>query len=247
MKKSLVALSSAAILTVYGAGYMKTRAAAERFSDEPAQRRPMQPLPATANGPAEPAASAAPSAPVVTTAATAAPAPEVSEPIAPAPAAEAVAPKPSAPVAGAATSKPVAPSTTPATPSATTAAAPAPVAPAPLPAANAAELALTTLPATTLAAAAAAQASPYVDGTYLGWGTCRHGDIQAEVVIAGGKIASAKVAQCLTRYSCSWIAPLPPQVVQRQSPETDYVSGATQSTNAFYYAVVEALAVAKRK
>ena len=34
---------------------------------------------------------------------------------------------------------------------------------------------------------------------------------------------------------------LPPQVVSRQSPEVDYVSGATQSTNAFYYAVVEAL------
>ena len=38
---------------------------------------------------------------------------------------------------------------------------------------------------------------------------------------------------------------LPPQVVTRQSPETDYVSGATQSTNAFYYAVVEALSKAK--
>jgi len=34
-------------------------------------------------------------------------------------------------------------------------------------------------------------------------------------------------------------------VVARQSPEVDYVSGATQSTNAFYYAVVEALARAK--
>jgi len=41
------------------------------------------------------------------------------------------------------------------------------------------------------------------------------------------------------------IAKLPPQVAERQSPETDYVSGATQSTNAFYYAVVEALSKAK--
>ena len=31
----------------------------------------------------------------------------------------------------------------------------------------------------------------------------------------------------------------------RQSPEVDYVSGATQSVNAFYYAVVEALNKAK--
>ena len=85
----------------------------------------------------------------------------------------------------------------------------------------------------------------YKDGTYLGWGTSRHGDIQAQVVIEGGRIASATIAQCLTRYSCSVIDKLPPQVAERQSPETDYVSGATQSTNAFYYAVVEALSKAK--
>jgi uncharacterized protein with FMN-binding domain len=64
-------------------------------------------------------------------------------------------------------------------------------------------------------------------------------------VIEGGRIAAATIAQCLTRYSCSVIGKLPPQVAERQSPETDYVSGATQSTNAFYYAVVEALSKAK--
>jgi uncharacterized protein with FMN-binding domain len=85
----------------------------------------------------------------------------------------------------------------------------------------------------------------YKDGTYLGWGTSRHGDIQAQVIIQDGRILSATIAQCLTRYSCSVIAKLPPQVAERQSPETDYVSGATQSTNAFYYAVVEALSKAK--
>ena len=41
------------------------------------------------------------------------------------------------------------------------------------------------------------------------------------------------------------IEKLPPQVAQRQSPEVDYVSGATQSTDAFYYGVVEALSKAK--
>jgi uncharacterized protein with FMN-binding domain len=86
---------------------------------------------------------------------------------------------------------------------------------------------------------------PLRDGTYFGWGTSRHGDIEAQVVIEGGRIASATIAQCLTRYSCSVIAKLPPQVAERQSPEVDYVSGATQSTNAFYYAVVEALSKAK--
>ena len=88
-------------------------------------------------------------------------------------------------------------------------------------------------------------APKYKDGTYYGWGTSRHGDIQAAVVIENGRIASATIAQCLTRYSCSVISRLPPQVAERQSPEVDYVSGATQSTNAFYYAVVEALGKAK--
>ncbi|MEI9971228.1 MAG: FMN-binding protein [Ignavibacteriota bacterium] len=36
-----------------------------------------------------------------------------------------------------------------------------------------------------------------------------------------------------------------PEVHERQSAEVDYVSGATQSANAFYYAVVEALSKAK--
>ena len=85
----------------------------------------------------------------------------------------------------------------------------------------------------------------YKDGTYSGWGTSRHGDIQATVVVEGGRIASAAIAQCLTRYSCSWISLLPPQVVSRQSAEVDYVSGATQSTDAFYYAILEALSKAK--
>jgi uncharacterized protein with FMN-binding domain len=94
-------------------------------------------------------------------------------------------------------------------------------------------------------APAPASHSTWKDGTYLGWGTSRHGDIQAAVVIEGGRIASATISQCRTRYSCSVIDRLPPEVAQRQSPEVDYVSGATQSANAFYYAVVEALAQAK--
>ena len=92
---------------------------------------------------------------------------------------------------------------------------------------------------------AAPPQAQYKDGTYSGWGTCRHGDIQATVVVEGGRIASAAIAQCLTRYSCSWISLLPPQVVSRQSPDVDYVSGATQSANAFYYAITEALSKAK--
>jgi uncharacterized protein with FMN-binding domain len=83
------------------------------------------------------------------------------------------------------------------------------------------------------------------DGLFSGWGTSRHGDIQAYVEIKGGKITSAFISECLTQYSCSWIARLPKQVVDRQSAEVDYVSGATQSANAFYYAIVNALKQAK--
>jgi uncharacterized protein with FMN-binding domain len=109
-----------------------------------------------------------------------------------------------------------------------------------LPAPAQASVSAATAPPSTAPASAPA-ASKYKDGTYTGWGTSRHGDIQAQVVIADGRITSATIAQCLTRWPCSWIEPLPPQVVARQSAETDYVSGATQSTNAFYYAVVQAL------
>jgi uncharacterized protein with FMN-binding domain len=83
------------------------------------------------------------------------------------------------------------------------------------------------------------------DGTFLGWGTSRHGDIQAGVEIKNGRIISAFINECLTRYSCSWVSMLPGQVVARQSAEVDYVSGATQSANAFYYAILDALSKAK--
>ena len=95
-------------------------------------------------------------------------------------------------------------------------------------------------------AASAAPAAPiWKDGTYTGWGYSRHGDIEASVVIESGRIASATISQCRTRYSCSVIDRLPPQVAQRQSPNVDYVSGATQSADAFYGAVVAALNKAK--
>jgi uncharacterized protein with FMN-binding domain len=115
---------------------------------------------------------------------------------------------------------------------------PAPQTPAPSPVP-------TPAPAPVPAPPAAPTTSKWKDGTYTGWGTSRHGDIQATVVIESGRIASATISQCLTRYSCSIVTPLLPQIVSRQSPETDYVSGATQSTNALYYAVVEALSKAK--
>jgi uncharacterized protein with FMN-binding domain len=81
----------------------------------------------------------------------------------------------------------------------------------------------------------------YKDGTYSGWGSSRHGDIQASVVIQDGQIVSAEIARCLTRYPCSWIIHLPNQVVSKQSTQVNYVSGATESSEAFFDAVAQAL------
>ncbi len=92
--------------------------------------------------------------------------------------------------------------------------------------------------------ASASPAAKWKDGSFTGVGKSRHGDIEATVVIKDGRIRSAVVSRCMTRYACSVIDELPPQVVQRQSPEVDYVSGATESTNAFYYGLVAALSKA---
>ena len=125
------------------------------------------------------------------------------------------------------------------TPAVAPAAAPLPApAPAPIPAPAPA-------PTTTPADTAPRTGLKWKDGTFSGWGTSRHGDIEATLIIEKGRITAAAISRCLTRYSCSWIAHLQPQVVERQSPEVDNVSGATESANAFYYAVVEALKAAK--
>jgi uncharacterized protein with FMN-binding domain len=203
---SLVAMSSAAILAVYAAGYTRTRAAARRLEALAEARVP---------------------APV-----------EIAKPIAQieaAPTTTAPAPKPTHIKPSIAKREP------------TSIVAPIDI-PEPPPTPAIAEA----LPAASLPAPAPAPEPPppppapkWKDGIYYGWGSSRHGDIQAAVTIESGKIASATIAQCLTRYSCSVISTLPPEVPQRQSAEVDYVSGATQSANAFYYAVVDALSKAK--
>ncbi|MEI9811508.1 MAG: FAD:protein FMN transferase [Acidobacteriota bacterium] len=83
------------------------------------------------------------------------------------------------------------------------------------------------------------------DGTYTGWGTSRHGDIEARVVIKDGRIVESGIAQCLTRYSCDVIDAIIPQPVQLQSPNIGFVSRATESADAYYYALVDALGKAR--
>ena len=222
--RSLVALSSAAIVAVYTAGYMRTRAAAERF-DEPTEprnpSRPPAPAPHSADTPhveGRVAIHPSSSAPAIT-------------PRVPTTARTQAAPSP----AGADDARPQAHVDTPSQPLADVPAAP-----------RFDEQSIQGLDRPTIDAAPPEMpAGQFKDGTYTGWGYCRHGDLQASVAIEGGRIVSAKVVQCLTRYSCNWIEPLYPQVVERQNAEVDYVSGASESSDAFHDAVAEALAKAK--
>lgn len=226
----LVALSSAAVLTIYTVGYLRIRSAAEGFAVDGAQRRTAGPAEAgpAATRPAPPPSVDASGRSTVrgTPAARASSAP--SPRLSPAPDAAST----PAPVPESTEAPTVAPVIPPVAPTAMPTAAPVAIEgdlPTPEP------------PAESIVAT-----QPYYrDGTYSGYGTSRHGDIEATVVIEGGRIASAAISRCLTRYSCSWISMLPGQVVSRQRADVDYVSGATQSTNAYYYAVLEALSKAK--
>ena len=242
----LVSLSSVAILVVYAAGFVRTKAAAEKMEEASNARRRPAPAPPTAGeqhaaAPIEPPAGYAPAPTDLRSPAVAAPEKTT-----------AAAPTDTKSVAKADTkmdAKPVE-SAKPAT-AASTMSAPA-----------AATTAASTEPAAASAAAPAAEekkaeekpAAPsnllmpkekYKDGTYLGWGHCRHGDIQVQVVVESGRFTSASIAQCWTRYSCSWVSHLPGQVLSRQSPDVDYVTGATESANAYYWAVIDALSHAK--
>lgn len=230
-RNNLVAIGTAAVLTVYSAGYARTRDAAHRFAEaDQAARRPVAPVIAAAIDSSVPAAqpSVVPTtaAPAVTPAASHAAARPAAA--SPPPSTSSVAPTATATVDSSVTSAPQRDSV----PATTTEPVPAPTPPV-------------SDTATPPVADSAAKQPQLKDGEYYGWGTSRHGDIQAGIEIKGGRITGAWIQQCLTRYSCSWISALPGQVVARQSPEVDYVSGATQSTNAFYYAVVEALSRAK--
>lgn len=250
---SLVALSSSAILVVYAAGFLKTRAASAMLDEASNGRRPSMPSPSTAGetptAVTRDVASASAASASTTATHLISPSTPGTEPVAGAPRTTAASATPSSAASAETSSIP--------TPG-TTANAPAGIVAAPL-TLQAPEPVATTVE-TTLQATPAASSAPveekkvaallmpkeqYKDGSYLGWGTSRHGDIQASVTIANGRITDASIAQCRTRYSCNVIEHLPPQVMERQSPDVDYVSGATQSANAFYFAVVEALAHAK--
>ena len=85
----------------------------------------------------------------------------------------------------------------------------------------------------------------YQDGTYTGTGSSRHGSIGVTVVVSGGKITSAEISSCQTKYPCSKVSSLPAQVVARQAATVNYVSGATDSSRAYASTVAAALAKAR--
>ncbi|MDB4890097.1 MAG: hypothetical protein JWL61_1952 [Gemmatimonadetes bacterium] len=205
----LLALGTAAVLAVYGAGFVRTQKASERFEGETRRRHPVAPITALNNSPD--VSVPAPAAPVVTENAT----PELKQ-----------------------TAKVKAEQKREKKPDTTNA-----ISVAVKPTIGTAPVAADT---TTKAPVDSAMvARDLKDGVYTGWGTSRHGDIESRVEIKNGRIISASIAQCLTMYSVYWIAALPPQVVKRQSPNVDVISGATESSNAFYDGIVEALKKAK--
>src|SRR5689334_13457790 len=176
LPSGLVALSTAAVLTVYSAGFLKTRAAAAKIAQTDDRPRPPVPQPVVAPTPpvvvsqAPPPAAASPTVQVPRRTPSAKHTKvQQTEPLkaqAEITAGEAVA-TPSAPATTGASAGQAAPVTSPAL---APAVPPAPPTPPPSP------------------------PSQYKDGSYTGWGTSRHGDIEATVVIANGKIASAYIS-----------------------------------------------------
>ncbi|HLH73777.1 MAG TPA: hypothetical protein VKX96_10880 [Chloroflexota bacterium] len=197
---SLVALSSAAIVAIYGFGYVQTQASADQL--------------------AVPTASSSPESQV-----TSAPAPTPN-------AASGVLPTDPPTVV-------VRPTTVPPTPAASPTTIPAKSSAAAVARPTATSVPPTPVPTPTVVT------QKYKDGTYIGQGWSRHGGVVAAVVIKGGKIVSANVQSCSTRYPCSVVDQLPGLVVQTQAPPVDYVSGATDSSMAYQQAVTSALAQAQ--
>ncbi len=228
ISNDLVAASCVAVLAVYAAGYSRTRDAARRFESQAKERRATTRMerraadarPAVTEAPASQPASGEKAAPETAAVVVAAPRPK----------ALVVARKPA--------SKGDAPSTTVAAAAQTSPSSGVPeIAPVPLPAAEPS----TPAPIAITRESAPPGAAKWRDGTYTGLGDSPHGDIEARVVIRDGRIVEAGIATCDTRYPCSVIDPLIHQPVERQSPDVDYMSHATESSDAYYYALVAAL------
>ncbi len=214
LASSLVALGSAVITAVYATGYVRTQAAADQIA-----------VAAASEAAQAQQASATTTSPTVTIAPTPSPVPTN-------------------------TTVPTSPSTSRSTRTRGSTSPyfiqPPGISQQPPAAAQAPAPTATTAPTSTPSTAAAptSATSKYKDGTYTGVGYSRHGGVQATVVIKGGRIVSADVSGCSTRYPCSAVDSLPAEVVSQQTYQVDYVSGATDSSMAYQGAVEQALAQA---
>jgi uncharacterized protein with FMN-binding domain len=227
ISNDLVAVSCAAVLSVYSAGYWRTRDAARRFETQAEQRRPARPEPAVAIE-AKPAE--------IQTAAPTQTSPESRSTTSP----PVVAPAPATSVAQAPSNNAAAPDALPQVASPQATLSPVVESRAVAEAAVASAVAADTVPSP-LPPPVAAPGGNWRDGTYTGWGTSRHGEIKAQVVIRNGRIVESSVASCETRWPCDVITEIFNQPVERQSADVDRVSRATESSNAYYYALVAAL------
>jgi uncharacterized protein with FMN-binding domain len=93
----------------------------------------------------------------------------------------------------------------------------------------------------TTVASAAQPKQIYKDGTFNGTGMNRRGEIEVAVTLSKDKITNVQISNWGMHYAESDITNLPGEVVQRQSANVDYVSGATYSSQAFMDAVQDAL------
>jgi uncharacterized protein with FMN-binding domain len=227
ISNDLVAVSCAAVLTVYAAGYWRTREAARRLDSQSQERRP-SPTELAATPPGKTAPSEAPPA--------LPPSPESSAPITPSMAVAVAAPTTGA-MAAEVSSKVAAATLPPAVDS---------LQAATLPETSVAVVAVTSVIEPVPVSLVTAESQPipagnWRDGTFTGWGSSRHGDIKAQVLIRNGRIVESGVASCETRWPCDVISTIINQPVERQNADVDRVSRATESTNAYYYALVDAL------
>ncbi|MFP3126194.1 FMN-binding protein [Ectobacillus funiculus] len=85
----------------------------------------------------------------------------------------------------------------------------------------------------------------YKDGTFTGTGMNRRGEMEVAVTLKKDKITDVQIINWGMHYSESDIAGLPDEVIQRQSANVDFVSGATYSSQAFTDAIQDALNNAK--
>lgn len=255
-------MGSAAVVAVYSAGFFHTAAAAAKVAAEEqgrsdargrgADRESVRPsavseLPgATATAaslPVRPPAALPPAA-VPATLQTPTPAPLAAPIAATSPMTPVPAPASPSPAAPSVAALPVAAPAVPASLPNPVPATPVPVAAVPATPVPAVPQAVAT--ATLAPAAAPAVTKKYKDGAYFGWGRCRHGDLKVTLELKDDKIISAEITECYTRYSKNVISRLPKQIVDRQNPDKiDRISGASESSDAYYYAVLEALKAAK--